>query len=181
MPITEFAILPLSNPDNLSNPTVIALFQKLSAWQSECSSFSLLFFTNLDNASEVHLISGWESVEAHLEWIKGDRNQELLRVFAPYIDIPKVRMVHLDIDFDSIPKDVGTLVVERYGEGYEGRFGGASKTNKLFSVEGWAKVGMDMSENGHEVYRIANSIMEQGSEVEDGSPKESWRLRAKEF
>ncbi|KIM53043.1 hypothetical protein SCLCIDRAFT_61339, partial [Scleroderma citrinum Foug A] len=100
MPITEFASLEFKASRGLSEPAIFAHFQTLSAWQSECSGFPLLFFTNPEVPSEIHLITGWDSVEAHESWIAGERNQELLRVFSPFINI--LGMVHLDIDFDRV-------------------------------------------------------------------------------
>ncbi|KIO06336.1 hypothetical protein M404DRAFT_998966 [Pisolithus tinctorius Marx 270] len=108
MPITEFASLQFKASRSLSEPAILALFQKLFAWQSECSGYPLLFFTNPKAPSEIHLITGWESVEAHEAWIAGERNQELLRVFAPFINI--LGMVHLDIDFERIPNDAESMI-----------------------------------------------------------------------
>ncbi|KAH0826967.1 hypothetical protein J3R83DRAFT_4626 [Lanmaoa asiatica] len=115
MTITESAILVLKSPPDFSDPTLQSLLQKLSAWQSECSCFPLLFFINPDDPHQVHLVTGWVSVAAHEARIRGERNQELLHVFAPHVDMPKIRMVHLDVDFEAIPKHAEGMFVELFG------------------------------------------------------------------
>ncbi|KAF9218363.1 hypothetical protein BS17DRAFT_791617 [Gyrodon lividus] len=176
MPITEFAILVFSPPHSLLDPTIRSLFQKLTAWQSECSGFPLFLFTNPDDASEVHLITGWDSIEAHDEWIKGDRNQELLRVFTTCIDLPSISMVHLDIDFESIPKGVGTMVVERYDKG-----GSGVVIKRAYSNDSaWSQLGRDLAEGSRYIYHFASGVeefggAESGSRVLTATPR--WELR----
>ncbi|KAF8843671.1 hypothetical protein BDN67DRAFT_964185 [Paxillus ammoniavirescens] len=179
MTITEFAILVFSPPHSLSDATVKRLFQKLSTEQSECSRFPLLFFTNPDDSSEVHLITGWDSVEAHEAWIRGGQNQELLRVFAPYIDLPKIRMVHLDIDFQSIPKDVEMMVVERHGKAGSGLVVQTACPND--SACTWFHVGRDLAESDGDIYHFAStSDVEEaveGAEKSSGMLMARWKLR----
>lgn len=103
MTITEFAILVFKSPPDFSDSTLQSLFQKLSDWQSECSGFPLVFFTNSDDSLPVHLVTGWKSVAMHEAWIQEERNQTLLRLFGPYVDMLKIRMVHLGVDFEAIP------------------------------------------------------------------------------
>ncbi|KAF9242104.1 hypothetical protein BU15DRAFT_44273, partial [Melanogaster broomeanus] len=173
--ITEFATLVFSPPHNPSDPTFRSLFQKLSTWQSACSGFPLLFFTNPDGPSEIHLITGWDSVEAHEAWIKGDQNQELLRLFAPYIDPPK--MVHLDIDFESIPEGLETVVIERYSEGSIGTRHGEQG---LFKRTAWSQVGRDLGGNfdSRGVYHFTSGSEEvTGGEGGSGALTARWKLR----
>ncbi|KAI6139582.1 hypothetical protein BKA82DRAFT_4223334 [Pisolithus tinctorius] len=136
MPITEFASLQFKASRSLSEPAILALFQKLFAWQSECSGYPLLFFTNPKAPSEIHLITGWESVEAHEAWIAGERNQELLRV-----------MVHLDMDFERIPNDAESIICLKFGEGVGGQV--ERETGRHLH---WAVVGQNLQDGCHDVY-----------------------------
>lgn len=148
MPITEFASLQFKASRGLSEPDILAQFQKLSAWQSECSGYPLLFFTNPKAPSEIHLITGWESVEAREAWILGERNQELLRVFMPFIDI--LGMVHLDIDFERIPKDAESVTCLKFEEGE--RVGGQVVARATAGHFSWAETGQNLQDGSHEVY-----------------------------
>lgn len=145
LPITEFASLQFKASRSLSEPAILALFQKLFAWQSECSGYPLLFFTNPKAPSEIHLITGWESVEAHEAWIAGERNQELLRVFAPFINI--LGMVHLDIDFERIPNDAESMICLKFGEGVGGQV-----DREIGGHLHWAVVGQNLQDGCHDVY-----------------------------
>ncbi|KAI6008652.1 hypothetical protein EDC04DRAFT_876217 [Pisolithus marmoratus] len=159
MPITEFASLQFRASRSLIEPDILALFQKLSAWQSECSGYPLFFFTNPKVPSEIHLITGWESVEAHEAWIAGERNQELLRVFLPFINI--LGMVHLDIDFERIPKDAESMTCLKFGEGVEGE--AARATTGHFR---WAEIGQNLQDGCHEVYIFTQQGSTAGLDID---------------
>ena len=159
MPITEFASLGFKASRSVSEPSIFALFQKLSAWQSECSGFPLLFFTNPEVPSEIHLITGWDSVEAHMAWIAGERNQELLRVFSPFINI--LGMVHLDINFDRVPRDAPSILCLEYGnqnkDGVEREFKRQLEVPSGDQVGTlWVEFGEDMQEGRSDVYVLAS-------------------------
>ncbi|KAH7889321.1 hypothetical protein F5I97DRAFT_1843306 [Phlebopus sp. FC_14] len=150
MPITEFATLVLNS---VPDPTLSPLFQKLGKWQAECFGFPLLFFTNPNAPSSIYLITGWECEAAHMAWIAGDENQELLRIFGPFVDMPELSMVHLDIDFSVIPVSAERVVVERYGGEISGREGKAKADG---DDENWSAVGRDLTPDSREVYRLAS-------------------------
>lgn len=173
MTITEFAILLFKSPPDFTDPTLQSLFHKLSAWQSECSGFPLRFFTNPEKLLEVYLVTGWTSVAAHEAWIRGDRNQELLRVFEPYVDIPRVRMVHVDVDFEAIPQDAGctgsVVVVERYA-------GARSFEGKNSDGCAWELVGRDLALDDRDAFRFIGVIEGVEGDV-GGGPAEQWVLR----
>ncbi|KAG6328135.1 hypothetical protein ID866_10954, partial [Astraeus odoratus] len=173
MPITEFASLEFQVPHSLSDPGIFELFQRLSAWQAECSGFPLLFFTNPEVPSEIHLITGWDSVEAHEAWIAGERNQELLRVFAPFINI--LGMVHLDIDFDRIPKDALLAVCLEFKEKEKGQVEG--EVNHCRGNQCWVEVGQNMLQGHHrEVYVLTNEDSCVGNDGKDVQPDIRRRL-----
>ncbi|KAI6005446.1 hypothetical protein EDD15DRAFT_637328 [Pisolithus albus] len=169
MPITEFASLQFKASRGLSEPDILALFQMLSAWQSECSGYPLLFFTNPKAPSEIHLVTGWESVEAHEAWILGERNQELLRVFMPFINI--LGMVHLDIDFECIPRDAECMICLKFGEGVRGQV--ARAIGGHFS---WAEVGQNLQDDCREVYVFTQSGSTTGLGIEPTGHTELQRV-----
>jgi len=183
MTITEFAILPFKLPPNLSDPTLQSLFQKLSAWQSECSGFPLLFFTNPNDPLQIHLITGWTSVAAHEVWVRGERNQELLRVFAPYVEIQRVRMVHLGVDFEAIPKYARWMVVERHGDERRAEASTSCEWAAGSDQSRWSLIGRDLALDGGDVYRFVG--VAGGGEVEEVSgglaPIERWVLKRVEL
>ena len=182
MTITEFAILVFKSPPNFSDPVLQSHFRKLFVEQSECSGFPLLFFTNRDNPLEVHLVTGWASVAAHEAWIRGEQNQELLRVFAPYVDMQKIRMVHLGMDFEAIPSDTdaGWTVVERYdgqvaekSTGFEWERSDRSK---------WSLTGRDLARDSGDVFRFVGVAGGEEIEVSGGmAPVERWVLKRVEL
>ena len=154
MTITEVAILIFKSPPDFSDPALQSHFDKLSSWQAECSGFPLVFFTNPDDPLQIHLVTGWTSVAAHEAWIRGEWNQELLRLFAPYIDMPKIRMVHVGIDFEAIPGSVEGMIVERYRGSDDERV-----ISTRFESEGedqstWSLVGRDLTQDHGEVFRF---------------------------
>lgn len=107
---------------------------------------------------------------AHEAWIRGERNQELLRVFAPYIEMPKIRMVHLDMDFEAMPKDAGRMVVERYAS--------TPFQSERSDRSGWSLSGRDLAQDdGGDVFRFVGGADQSGeSEVRGGAPVERWVL-----
>lgn len=183
MPITEFASLEFKASQSLSEPSIFAHFQQLSAWQSECSDFPLLFFTNPKVPSEIHLITGWDSVEAHEAWIAGERNQELLRVFSPFINI--LGMVHLDIDFDRVPRDASLVVCLEYGDQsrdqLEGEFKRQVGVLSENQIDGpWMEFGQNMQEGRRDVYVLesekAGMIGSEGLDIRPTMQRELRRV-----
>ena len=76
---------------------------------------ALAFRCSSSQTATIPLVTGWVSVVAHEAWIRGERNQELLCVFAPYVDMQKIRVVHhVGVGFETIPNDAGWTVVEQY-------------------------------------------------------------------
>ncbi|KAG6371855.1 hypothetical protein JVT61DRAFT_8852 [Boletus reticuloceps] len=99
-------------------------------------------------------MTGWTTVAAHEEWIRGERNQELLRVFGPYVVMPWIRMVHVGVGFEAMPKDTGcggmVMVVERYDGAWW------SETTS-FVEEGrcaWSLAGSDLARDGGDAFRF---------------------------
>ena len=114
MSITEFAsleLLPLEKPD----PLVAKLFERLASWQAGWSGCQLLFFTDVTNPAKIYLLTGWRNVEAHKQWIASDQNQELLFKFTISKQFLKINgMVHIDMNFDEVPRNREIFICERF-------------------------------------------------------------------
>ncbi|THV07348.1 hypothetical protein K435DRAFT_574949, partial [Dendrothele bispora CBS 962.96] len=112
MPITELAILRLSHPTTttFTTPPIPAHFALLSQRQSAWSGYPLTFYHNITDPSFIYLLSGWDSVAAHGEWIKSDENQELLELLGPYLTVEQ--LAHLDMDFRSVPEGQQLLIAK---------------------------------------------------------------------
>ncbi|KAJ2921739.1 hypothetical protein H1R20_g15353, partial [Candolleomyces eurysporus] len=115
--ITEFASLKLKAPYKVTSDPLPELFTLVRERQSAWSSYPLLYFTDTSDKSIVHILSGWDSVSAHEEWIKSDGNQDLLKRFASYLE--DVTLRHLDVTFDKDKFDVPYIVYRNTAEGTE--------------------------------------------------------------
>ncbi|OAX37122.1 hypothetical protein K503DRAFT_743210 [Rhizopogon vinicolor AM-OR11-026] len=154
MPITEFASLSLMSPNKLSDPHVVDLFSKLSSWQASASGYPLCFFTNQHELREVYLVTGWNDVAAHEEWIKSARNQELLEIGGKFLDV--IGMVHLDLDFSEFPVGAESLVCAR-SVGTDGQSEEAKPDNEVQVQGGWTRYGKDVQEISTGVYYFTES------------------------
>ncbi|KAK0473582.1 hypothetical protein IW261DRAFT_1657507, partial [Armillaria novae-zelandiae] len=83
----------------LSRPSLRDLLVRLRKNQGAWSGFPVYFYTK-DSERVLYLISGWQSVSAHEEWIASDKNQALLQLFEPHVQITD--FVHLDVEFGGI-------------------------------------------------------------------------------
>ena len=181
MTITEFAILVFKSPPDFSDPTLQSLFQNLADWQSDCSGLPLVFFTNPDDPLQIHLVTGWKSVPAHEAWIRGERNQVLLRLFAPYVDMTKIRMVHLGMDFEAIPTDAG-MVVERYPYPDGERAMSTPFESERSDRSAWLLFGRDLVQDRGDVYRFVGVASGRGEfEVGGVAHVERWVLKRVEI
>jgi hypothetical protein len=116
--ITEVAIFELIEPYKLTDPDpqLAKFFATVAGWQAAQSSHCLHFFVNTLSPSEIYLITGWKNVPAHEKWIASDQNQELLVKSKRFLTVKG--MVHLSLDFNTIPIDKQTIVCEKYGPRY---------------------------------------------------------------
>lgn len=154
MPITELAILQLLPPYEFHSPHILQLFRTVSTRQSAFSKFSLYYFADVADKSIIYLISGWDDVDSHKKWIASDENQELLRLAAPYLKVP--RLFHLDIDFTGPVVQNATIVVvrkcvEKLGD----------KVEYVQGTPSWTWAGADL-ESGSEATKYEVSAYEIG-------------------
>jgi hypothetical protein len=115
--------------------------------------------------STIYLITGWHDVDAHLQWIASDRNQELLKVAKTFLEIKG--MVHLDIDFTEMPSNCEAVIVTRYEDGLKrGSRNLDVEHEKLFaSTPAWMGAGQDLQPGSKATYQISggNEINEFGT------------------
>ncbi|RXW20456.1 hypothetical protein EST38_g5394 [Candolleomyces aberdarensis] len=117
MTITEFASLKLKAPYTVTSDPLPELFNLVRERQSAWSSYPLFYVTDTSDKSIVHILSGWDSVSAHEEWIKSDGNQDLLKGFASYLE--DVTLRHLDVPFAKDRLNVPYIVYRNTPEGTE--------------------------------------------------------------
>ena len=135
MSTTEFASLELVAPHNLEDPDPLLakLLGRLADQLPTWSSHDLLFFTNATSPSEIYLIAGWKDVPAHEKWIESNQNQELLAKSKRFLKVKS--MVHLNLDFNTVPIDKQTIVCEKYGPWSEVEKLAGSKEDKEKEAE----------------------------------------------
>ena len=97
MPVTEVATLELVFPHTWDSPAVRVFFEMLAARQADWSGYPLCFFEDLENPRTIYLITLWESVPAHYEWIASAQNQELLERVKETNILKVVELKHVDV------------------------------------------------------------------------------------
>lgn len=146
MPITEVALLPIKDRSlPLTSPLLYPHFVTLAKQQRAHSGYTLHFFQSASDPSLIILLTGWESVEAHNEWIAGEENQALLRVFAPVMNVKDIYMVHLGIEPMDVWGHTKTLVYERLGGDEEAKT--ATKAR-------WEAVGKDLEGKTADLFEL---------------------------
>lgn len=160
MSITEIASLELIPPYTLEEPDPsFVKFIGLTDQQVEWSGYPLRFFTNPAKPSEIYLITGWKDVVSHLKWIASDQNQALLRGFGQFIKVNG--MVHVDMDFSSMPTDETAFVLEKYAPSAWPESGKDGELGEKKAVH-WTSDGKDLdpkAEGAH--YRLRSYTGEQ--------------------
>ncbi|OBZ65762.1 hypothetical protein A0H81_14280 [Grifola frondosa] len=110
MTITELATLEIVSPFSWDSPEIQSFFRAASESQSAWSGYPLFFFQDKCVVKEIYLLSGWESVEAHMDWIASPRNKELLLLKLGEGLFHVASLVHMNIDFSKIPRDTTYIV-----------------------------------------------------------------------
>ncbi|CZR57917.1 uncharacterized protein PAC_07807 [Phialocephala subalpina] len=108
MPVTEFAILPLTHSLTKESPTLpsglIEKLKKAKTVLETASKFPFRFSQQVEDPSIIYIIGRWDSPEAHGKFLPSKENQELLEMFKDDIltehEDPgkKMQMYHLDVD-----------------------------------------------------------------------------------
>jgi heme-degrading monooxygenase HmoA len=112
MPVTEFAILPLTRSltkDNSTLPEI--LIDKLRIAKTvldQASKYKFHYFQQIEVPSIVYIIGRWDSSEAHYAFLPSAENQELLELFKEDIVMDgedegkKMQMWHLGNDVFAV-------------------------------------------------------------------------------
>ena len=148
MTVTEFATLKLVSPHTWTSPDVQAFFQTLSAQQGAWSGYPLRFFADTTDSQLIYLITGWESVAAHYEWIASEQNQALLERAKGMIEVEG--LAHAEVDSERA--DAQFVVWRQW------------TPRERESVAGHGEVGLVVDQEGQLVY----SLQGYGSEEETG-------------
>lgn len=117
MAVTELATLAIKPPHAVDTPALIEGLREVAKKQAAWSGFPLHFF--YDGASRIYLISGWESVEAHNEWIRSEVNQGLLVMLDEYLGVED--FMHLDVELDEKFLEQKTISCDRHGDEFSSR------------------------------------------------------------
>jgi quinol monooxygenase YgiN len=118
MPVTEFAILPLTHAltkGTLALPSTI--IQKLKIAKSvleEASNYEFRFFQQIEDLSVIYIIGKWDSPEAHYAFLPSSKNQDLLKLFEKDVHIEEVdgknmQMWHIDHDMFNVPANANVF------------------------------------------------------------------------
>lgn len=112
MPVTEFAILPLTHPlmkeDSTPPSAVIQKLQIAKSVLEQASKYKFHFFQQIEDSSIIYIIGKWNSPEAHYAFLPSAENQKLLELFKEDVHIEgkdgkKMQMWHLDHDVFDVP------------------------------------------------------------------------------
>ncbi|KAK8079962.1 hypothetical protein PG997_007780 [Apiospora hydei] len=53
-------------------------------------------FVRVDGSPSLLLTAHWDSTARHGEWIQSQANRDVLQMLAPYLDMPRVSLFHVD-------------------------------------------------------------------------------------
>jgi heme-degrading monooxygenase HmoA len=122
MPVTEFAILPLTHlltKESLSLP--VSLVEKLQTAKSvleTASKYPFHYFQQVEDPSIIYIIGKWDSPAAHEKFLPSPENQQLLEMLKDDISTEgekpgkKMSMWHLDVDVFDISRKENSWVFE---------------------------------------------------------------------
>ncbi|KAG6836790.1 hypothetical protein H0H93_003211 [Arthromyces matolae] len=156
MPVTEIATFSVVEPDTLHSEPIASLLEQGIRSQINFSSQPVYLFTEVTNERSVYLISGWGSIDQHMESTKSQVNQEVMSVLVPK-HLGFNGLVHPAIDFTTFPSDVAVVVIQRFEVA-----DGADSVKDLFTSAKWVHSGVDEHNGGH---RISAYGSLEGAEV----------------
>ncbi|PIL24352.1 hypothetical protein GSI_14105 [Ganoderma sinense ZZ0214-1] len=141
MTVTEFATLKLVSPHTWASPDIQAFFRTLSTQQGAWSGYSLRFFADTTDPQLIYLITGWESVATHYEWIASEQNQALLERAEGMIEVEGLAHAELDSEKGDAQFVVWTQWMPREGESVAGQSGAGLVVDKegplAYSLQGY--------------------------------------------
>lgn len=112
MPVTEFALLPLTHALTQENPSLPpSLITKLKTAKTvleTASKYTFHYFQQIEDPSIIYIIGKWDSPAAHGIFLPSPENQRLLEMLKDDIESEdpkrKMSMWHLDSDVFKIDK-----------------------------------------------------------------------------
>ncbi|KAH9852740.1 hypothetical protein C2E23DRAFT_148146 [Lenzites betulinus] len=153
MPVTEIAVLKLLSRHSWDSAETRSFFAAVASQQAAWSGYPLHYFQDTSDASVVYILTGWESVPAHWEWIKSEPNQKLLELGKGLIEVVGLNHVYFAPDLHG----VDCVVLEQW-EGERGEVRDC-KEKAVVDVEG------KVEENPEQAYGLrgfAAGMREEG-------------------
>ena len=118
MPVSEIAVLPLSQPITKDNPTLPEpIIQKLKQAKEVLetgSGYPFRIFQQIEDPSTVYILGLWDSVAAHTTFLASPENTGLLELFKDdisFIGDRPLTMWHLEGDFFALDPSSGLKLV----------------------------------------------------------------------
>ncbi|KAI0807829.1 hypothetical protein C8Q74DRAFT_1229503 [Fomes fomentarius] len=121
MAITELTTIEWKTPYTWESPTVRAFIERLIPSQTASSGYPLYFFHPEGGENETVILTGWESVDAHMAWVR-DVGVPLLGEYMGSL-FELTGQVHVDVNFAEVSGDAKYVIWETVKDGEEGRLG----------------------------------------------------------
>ncbi|KAJ3014373.1 hypothetical protein NUW54_g1320 [Trametes sanguinea] len=115
MPVTEIATLRLNSPHIWDSPASQSFFADVAAQQAAWSGYLLHYFQDTSDPLVIYILTGWESVSAHFDWIKSEQNQKLLERGEGLMEVVGLQHVNLGVEL----KNAQFVVLEQWQRGTE--------------------------------------------------------------
>ncbi|KAI0780516.1 hypothetical protein BD413DRAFT_497711 [Trametes elegans] len=100
MPVTEIATLRLIHPHTWDSTEIRSFFSDVAQQQAAWSGYALHYFHDMSDEHVVYILTGWESVEAHYEWIRSEQNQMLLERGRGLIEVVGLKHARVLLDLE---------------------------------------------------------------------------------
>ena len=102
MPVTEIATLALNPPHTWDSPDIQTFFTAVATQQAAWSGYALHYFQDTVDPRVVYILTGWESVPAHIKWIESEQNQALLMRAKGLIEVKGLQHARLESKLDGV-------------------------------------------------------------------------------
>lgn len=129
MAITELTTIEWKTPHTWESPTVRAFIERLIQSQTAASGYPLYFFLPQGGEQETVILTGWESVDAHMAWVR-DVGMPLLGEHMGSL-FELTGQVHVGVDFKEVPGDAKYVVWETVKDGEVGGLGRVSGASEM--------------------------------------------------
>ncbi|KZT38270.1 hypothetical protein SISSUDRAFT_1047212 [Sistotremastrum suecicum HHB10207 ss-3] len=110
MPVIELATLEIKGGSE-PGAQLLAQLKSGGAAQAQWSNYPVYFFSDVEQPSTIYLVGGWDSVDAHEEWIVSSKNQKIMAGLIPLLDVKDLS--HIQGDVSIVSPDTQLLVIKR--------------------------------------------------------------------